>query len=127
MFLESACVHSLNATGGCLSPPSLSSLTPLAFRWYELSTVALGFTCAHAWNVALITAGEFLTPDEISFTVLLRGYGALTPPDWPRIDATLTTMRMKYGIEPTTGSEDGWRLGEIRFRSLNNGICLLQG
>ncbi|KAG2430766.1 hypothetical protein HYH02_013605 [Chlamydomonas schloesseri] len=45
--------------------------------------------------------GEFLQPDEVTFAVLLRGYGATNPPDWPRIDATLTTMRMKYGIEPT--------------------------
>ncbi|PNH10376.1 hypothetical protein TSOC_002919 [Tetrabaena socialis] len=45
--------------------------------------------------------GEFLVPDEVSFAVLLRGYGGLTPPAWPRIDATLTSMRMKYGIEPT--------------------------
>ncbi|GFR48255.1 hypothetical protein Agub_g10120 [Astrephomene gubernaculifera] len=48
--------------------------------------------------------GEFLTPDEVSFAVLLRGYGALDPPDWPRIDATLTTMRMKHGIEPSAVS-----------------------
>ncbi|PNW88876.1 hypothetical protein CHLRE_01g048750v5 [Chlamydomonas reinhardtii] len=45
--------------------------------------------------------GEFLQPDEVTFSVLLRGYGATTPPDWPRIDSTLTTMRVKYGIEPT--------------------------
>ncbi|KXZ55042.1 hypothetical protein GPECTOR_3g201 [Gonium pectorale] len=48
--------------------------------------------------------GEFLTPDEVSFAVLLRGYGALNPPDWQRIDTTLTTMRVKYGIEPTAVS-----------------------
>mmetsp|Transcript_3619 Transcript_3619/g.7841 ORF Transcript_3619/g.7841 Transcript_3619/m.7841 type:complete len:236 (+) Transcript_3619:28-735(+) len=48
--------------------------------------------------------GDFLEPDEVSFAVLLRGYGARNPPDWPRIDATLTTMRTKYGIEPTATS-----------------------
>lgn len=45
--------------------------------------------------------GDFLQPDEVTFTVLLRGYGALDPPDWVKIDTTLTTMRMKYSIQPT--------------------------
>jgi hypothetical protein len=49
----------------------------------------------------LVSDGEFLVPDEVTFAVLLRGYGAKTPPDWPRIDATLSTMRNKFGVTPT--------------------------
>ncbi len=45
--------------------------------------------------------GDFLQPDEVAFAVLLRGYGGRTPPDWPRIDATLTTMKSKFDITPT--------------------------
>ncbi|KAG2493990.1 hypothetical protein HYH03_007917 [Edaphochlamys debaryana] len=48
--------------------------------------------------------GDFLRPDEVSFAVLLRGYGASDPPQWSRIDTTLTTMRIKYGIEPSAVS-----------------------
>ncbi|GAX76186.1 hypothetical protein CEUSTIGMA_g3630.t1 [Chlamydomonas eustigma] len=48
--------------------------------------------------------GEFLIPDEVTFAVLLRGYGNRSPPDWPRIDATLSTMRNKFGISPTATS-----------------------
>lgn len=50
--------------------------------------------------------GDFLEPDEVTFAVLLRGYGARSPPDWQRIDACLTTMKTKYGIEATAG---GWK------------------
>ena len=46
-------------------------------------------------------AGDFLAPDEVTFAVLLRGYGSKSPPDWVRMDTVLTTMRTKYGLEPT--------------------------
>lgn len=45
-------------------------------------------------------AGDFLEPDEVAFAVLLRGYGNANPPNWPRIDSTLTTMQLKYGLPP---------------------------
>lgn len=50
------------------------------------------------------SAGDFLQPDEVTFAVLLRGYGALDPPDWVKIDATLTAMRTKYNLEPTASA-----------------------
>lgn len=40
--------------------------------------------------------------------VLLRGYGSETPPNWPKIDATLTTMQLKYGLKPAASE---WRAG----------------
>ena len=52
----------------------------------------------------LFGSDDFLKPDEVSFAVLLRGYGSRNPPDWSRIDATLTTMRNKFGIPPTATS-----------------------
>jgi len=48
------------------------------------------------------TTGDFLAPDEVVFAVLLRGYGNASPPDWAKIDATLTTMQLKYGLVPAT-------------------------
>ncbi|KAF5833392.1 hypothetical protein DUNSADRAFT_10298, partial [Dunaliella salina] len=47
---------------------------------------------------------DFLEPDEVAFAVLLRGYGNATPPNWQKIDATLTTMQLKYGLVPATTS-----------------------
>eukprot|EP00983_Pelagomonas_calceolata_P083991 1156272-Pelagomonas_calceolata.AAC.4 len=46
--------------------------------------------------------GDFLEPDEVAFAVLLRGYGNANPPNWQKIDATLTTMQLKYGLVPAT-------------------------
>jgi pentatricopeptide repeat protein len=48
--------------------------------------------------------GPLLQPDEVTFAVLLRGYGAATPPLWTKIDATLGRMRRSFGIEPTATS-----------------------
>lgn len=45
-----------------------------------------------------------LQPDEVTFAVLLRGYGAANPPAWPKIDATLGRMRRSFGIAPTATS-----------------------
>lgn len=62
--------------------------------------------------------GDFLEPDEVAFAVLLRGYGATNPPGWARIDAVLTTMRSKHGIDPSTISYNA--LLEVRAR-----FCLI--
>lgn len=48
--------------------------------------------------------GPLLQPDEVTFAVLLRGYGAASPPQWPKIDATLGRMRRAFGIAPTATS-----------------------
>ncbi|KAG1672292.1 hypothetical protein FOA52_004307 [Chlamydomonas sp. UWO 241] len=45
---------------------------------------------------------DFLQPDEVTFAVLLRGYGTSDPPAWTNIDATLTSMSKTYNIEPTS-------------------------
>jgi hypothetical protein len=54
--------------------------------------------------------GDFLKPDEVTFAVLLRGYGLKKPPQWGAIDSTLTRMRARYQLEPTAGEADG-RMG----------------
>lgn len=52
--------------------------------------------------IAHALSGDFLQPDEVAFAVLLRGYGGTSPPNWQKIDATLTTMQLKYGLSPGT-------------------------
>lgn len=51
--------------------------------------------------VLCLPAADFLQPDEVTFAVLLRGYGNQNPPAWQSIDTVLTTMKNTYGIEPT--------------------------
>ncbi len=57
-----------------------------------------------------IRSGDFLTPDEVTFAVLLRGYGAAKPPGWTQIDAVLTRMRQDYAVVPTASEQlaAGW-------------------
>ena len=49
-------------------------------------------------------AGDLLSPDEVTFTVLLRGYGECDPPRWSAIGDLLDAMERNYGIAPTTGA-----------------------
>lgn len=50
-------------------------------------------------------AGDFLQPDEVTFAVMLRGYGNQNPPDWQKIDSVLTQMKMTYGLEPSASKQ----------------------
>lgn len=63
-------------------------------------------TPTHTLSLSLHPADSFLQPDEVTFAVLLRGYGGSDPPAWVKIDATLTRMRQQYDIVPTA-SESG--------------------
>lgn len=47
---------------------------------------------------------ELLQPDEITFSVMLRGYGDVNPPRWTAISSTLASMERDYGIMPTTAT-----------------------
>ena len=62
--------------------------------------------------------GSFLQPDEVSFAVLLRGYGM--KPDWVKIDKTLTEMRTK-NIEPSAISFNALLEICVRTNDLDRG------
>jgi len=49
----------------------------------------------------VLLVGDFLQPDEVTFAVMLRGYGSQNPPEWQKIDAVLTQMKATFGLEPT--------------------------
>ncbi|KAF6259298.1 hypothetical protein COO60DRAFT_1514203 [Scenedesmus sp. NREL 46B-D3] len=77
--------------------------------------------------------GDFLQPDEITFAVMLRGYGSQSPPDWQKIDSVLTQMKMSYGLEPSaksynalleicSKSNDSDRALDVIDRMVNDGV-----
>eukprot|EP00197_Chlamydomonas_leiostraca_P010531 CAMPEP_0202866914 /NCGR_PEP_ID=MMETSP1391-20130828/8427_1 /ASSEMBLY_ACC=CAM_ASM_000867 /TAXON_ID=1034604 /ORGANISM="Chlamydomonas leiostraca, Strain SAG 11-49" /LENGTH=195 /DNA_ID=CAMNT_0049546903 /DNA_START=128 /DNA_END=716 /DNA_ORIENTATION=- len=86
----------------------LASLGEVGVQPDTLAATALVRACCRDMELAQSIFdelfGDFLTPDEVTFSVLLRGYGGLNPPDWVRIDSTLTTMRTKFNITPTATS-----------------------
>jgi hypothetical protein len=92
----------------------LASLSALGVTPDTRAATALVAACAQAGNMDMAEAafeqlfgreGGLLEPDEVAFAVLVRGYGALRPgPQWGGIDATLTRMRARYGLEPTAGA-----------------------
>jgi len=45
--------------------------------------------------------GELLVPDEVTFSVIVRGYGDQQPPRWTAISNALTAMEREHGITPT--------------------------
>ncbi|KAL4859276.1 Pentatricopeptide repeat-containing protein [Chlorella vulgaris] len=76
-----------------------------------------------------------LSPDEVVFAVLLRGYGvASEPPQWNEISTTLQQMERKNGIQPSTvtynallecctKSNDAERANEIMGRMAAAGVA----
>jgi pentatricopeptide repeat protein len=63
-----------------------------------------------------------LSPDEVTFCVLLRGYGARDPPDWPGMDAVLTRMRSQHGLEPGAACYNA--LLEVCYRTADSDRAL---
>ena len=49
-------------------------------------------------------AGELLQPDDVAFSVLVRGYGEAAPPQWAAISAVLGRMQQQYGMKPGSGA-----------------------
>ena len=51
-----------------------------------------------------VYAGEFLQPDDVTFSVLMRGYGETNPPSWVLISGLLNMMDKKFGMKPSLGT-----------------------
>lgn len=49
-------------------------------------------------------AGEFLQPDDVTFSVLMRGYGEMNPPSWVLISGLLKMMDKKFSMKPSLGN-----------------------
>ncbi|KAJ9518776.1 hypothetical protein QJQ45_026039, partial [Haematococcus lacustris] len=83
----------------------LTSLNALGIAPDTQAATALLSACLRDMELAQSVFDElfvdFLQPDEITFAVLLRGYGTRKPADWVKMDSVLTTMRTKYNMEPT--------------------------
>ncbi|GBF93188.1 hypothetical protein Rsub_05920 [Raphidocelis subcapitata] len=88
----------------------LAGLSKIGVQPDARAATALVAACARAGNMEMAESvfdslfGDFLRPDEVAFAVLLRGYGARRPPAWGDMDATLTRMRARFGLEPTAVS-----------------------
>lgn len=99
----------------------LASLVTLGVQPDTQAGTALLAACTRsrdmsmAQNIFEQLFGDFLQPDEITFAVMLRGYGNQNPPNWQKIDSVLTQMKMTYGLEPTSTSYNA--LLEICYRT----------
>eukprot|EP00466_Bigelowiella_natans_P004924 jgi/Bigna1/81109/fgenesh1_pg.77_\ len=48
-----------------------------------------------------------LEPDEVTFKILVDGYGKIEPPDWGKISRLLNLMELTYEIPPSTMTYNG--------------------
>ena len=48
--------------------------------------------------------GQLLEPDDVTFAVMVRGYGDSDPPQWAAISALLGVMQSRYDMNPSTGA-----------------------
>jgi pentatricopeptide repeat protein len=85
----------------------LANMARMGVEPDTLSATALIDACVRsnkmdmAENVFEELFGELLSPDEVAFMVLIRGYGEQYPPQWTQIASTLSVMEHTYGVEPT--------------------------
>ena len=50
-------------------------------------------------------ADSLLKPDEVTFSIMVRGYGVCSPPRWSAISTLLRDMDAKYELKPSTGMQ----------------------
>lgn len=85
----------------------LTNMARLGVSPDTLSATALIDCCVRANKMDMAESvfdelfGELLVPDEVAFTVMIRGYGDELPPRWTSIASVLSMMEHTYGIEPT--------------------------
>ena len=49
------------------------------------------------------TADSLLEPDDVTFSILVRGYGETEPPQWLAISGLLSKMQSRFNLKPSTG------------------------
>ena len=67
--------------------------------------------CPKPWALSVLEglgalrscAGDLLRPDDVTFAVLVRGYGEVVPPQWTAISGLLGMMDTRYQLKPSTG------------------------
>ena len=54
-------------------------------------------------RAAVLRAGQLLEPDDVTFSVMMRGYGDSDPPQWTAISTLLGVMQSRFQMKPSTG------------------------
>ena len=110
----------------------LASLAKLGIQPDTQAATALVSAAARAGDMATAQSifdelfGGLLQPDEVTFSVLLRGYGAADPPAWTAIDATLSTMRNVHGLSPSATSFNALLEVCVRTDDLDRGLDVIE-
>lgn len=85
----------------------LAGMARMGVQPDTLSATALVDACVRSRKMEMAESvfdelfSELLQPDEVAFSVLMRGYGDEYPPRWTSIATVLSTMEHTYDIEPT--------------------------
>ena len=56
-----------------------------------------------------MNAGDLLQPDDVTFSVLMRGYGEMKPPSWLLISGLLKMMEKQFQMKPSLGMPAAFR------------------
>jgi len=84
----------------------LAEMARLGVQPDSISATALVHACAsnNKMDMALSVFdelfGELLQPDDVAFSVLVRGFGGSEPPQWAAISTVLARMQSQYGLKP---------------------------
>ena len=86
-------------------PPLAASAVYLVYAATMLCTMAVRSDRSDCMRCLPAGNAKFLTADDVTFAVLVRGYGSCQPPDWSAISLLLNTMEQQYQCKPGIGGQ----------------------
>ncbi|CAK0784238.1 hypothetical protein CVIRNUC_007442 [Coccomyxa viridis] len=88
----------------------LAEMARLGVQPDSMLGTALIDACARSGHMQMAQAAfeelfdSLLEPDDVTFSVLVRGYGETEPPQWLAISGLLSMMSRKYEVQPSTAT-----------------------
>ncbi|EIE21165.1 hypothetical protein COCSUDRAFT_57081 [Coccomyxa subellipsoidea C-169] len=88
----------------------LAEMARLGVQPDPMLGTALVDACARSGQMQMAQAAfeelfdALLEPDDVTFAVLVRGYGEAEPPQWLAISGLLSKMQSKFNLKPSTAT-----------------------
>jgi len=109
----------------------LAEMARMGVQPDAMAATALVHACARNGKLEMAQSvfdelfGSMITPDEVSFTVLIRGYGSEDPPRWGTIAGLLSTMTTEYKMPITVEAYNAMLEICARTNDVERGIEIL--
>ncbi|BDA44985.1 probable pentatricopeptide repeat-containing protein At4g19440, chloroplastic [Coccomyxa sp. Obi] len=69
---------------------------------------------------------SLLEPDDVTFSILVRGYGETEPPQWLAISGLLSKMQSRFNLKPSTATYNALLEVCARTKDLTRGYEIIE-